>query len=114
MQRTDLFVDVFQEATRLGAQPLDEIEAGQETEAIEMGTAVPVTLRYSRWLGGDETRDQTTTWRVRMDGMGLIAVIVMPARTVVRYKEQWLQRVLTDEYLIARLVLRVPALRAKS
>ena len=114
MKTSDLFVEGFAEEVQLVPRSTlalvdrDEME-GPEAEALEMGSCIPITLRYSRWLGGDETRGQVTTWRVRLYGVGLIAVIVMPERRVVRYKEQWWQKVLTDEYLIARLVLRVPA-----
>ena len=97
--------DLFSDTLEIGP-------AGDEDRHFEIGALIALT--YSRWLGGDESRGQLTTWRVRMDGIGLIAVIELPAEKVTRYKDEWIARVLPDNYLLSRLLLRMPPVRKPS
>lgn len=81
---------------------------GEESDERVVRTVVGLELTYARWMGGDEARGQDVLWRVRLAGVGLIAVIKMPRREVARFKDPIWSELLTDEYLVARLVMSAP------
>lgn len=84
-----------------------------EAQPFTLLTVVAMKLHFSQWFGGDPER-QSTLWKVRIDDVGLIAVIAMPERTATRYKDPIWAKLLPDEYLVARLILNEPKLRGKS
>jgi hypothetical protein len=87
--------------------------SGDEAKPISLLSTVAVKLHFAQWFGGDPDK-QGTLWKVRVDDVGLIAVIAMPERTATRYKDPVWAKLLPDEYLIARLVLNMPKLVRKS